>query len=349
MNTPIVSIILPVFNGEQYLKESINSILNQSYDDFELIIINDGSEDGSQKIIESYSDPRIRVLHQSNMGLPAALNNGLGLSRGKYIARQDADDISLSMRLEKQVNFLEQNPRCGLVGSAAEIWVEKCPSGRYHDHPLCSGALEFELIFNNPFVHSSWMFRRDIIPLVGRYCTDISRQPPEDYEYISRIASHYHLANLQERLVIYREVKNSLSSQIRPENLQKNNNFSQRLALISAENLARALNEGSISHEIQNFGFLWHDCYDSINSMPNFKLTKKLLCSAAKNIAKKYSDEDLLTPLSNKICEVHRRICIFKYEREIKKAPSLLPYFNLKYKLSIFVYSKILGKLNLLD
>jgi glycosyltransferase involved in cell wall biosynthesis len=277
MSTPKVSIILPVFNGEKYLEESINSILNQSYDDYELIIVNDGSVDGSQEIIESFSDPRIRVLRQLNMGLPAALNNGIELSIGKYIARQDADDISLPLRLEKQVNFLEQNPQFGLVGSAAEIWVETSPSGRFHDHPLNPGILEFELFFNNPFVHSSWMFRRNIISLVGIYSTDISRQPPEDYEYISRIARYYQLANLQERLVIYREVENSLSSQIRPENLKKNNFFLERLAIISAENLAYKINVAQDTLEIQNFGFLVHDCMDKIQSPPNFKLINYML------------------------------------------------------------------------
>lgn len=340
MSTPKVSIILPVFNGEKYLEESINSILNQSYDDYELIIVNDGSVDGSQEIIESFNDVRIKVLRQSNMGLPAALNNGIELSIGEYIARQDADDISLPLRLEKQVNFLEQNPQCGLVGSAAEIWVETNRSGRFHDHPLCPGILEFELIFNNPFVHSSWMFRRDIISLVGVYSTDPSRQPPEDYEYISRIARHYQLANLQERLVIYREVENSLSSQIRPENLKKKNFFSERLAIISSENLAYEIDVAQDEREIQNFGFLVHDCMDQIKSPPNFKLIEYYLTKAVNQLSLKYPDEFFVSLLSQKLVEIYYKVGQLRYEAKVNKFPLLKPLFYFEYKAATFIYSR---------
>jgi glycosyltransferase involved in cell wall biosynthesis len=340
MNTPKVSIILPVFNGEKFLEESINSILKQSYDNFELIIVNDGSVDASQKIIESFGDPRIRVLHQSNMGLPAALNNGIELSIGEYIARQDADDISLPLRLEKQVNFLDQNSQCGLVGSAAEIWVEKSPSGRFHDHPLCPGILEFELIFNNPFVHSSWMFRRKIISQVGIYTTDVSRQPPEDYEYISRISRCYQLANLKDRLIVYREVENSLSSQIRPENLKKHNPFSQRLAIISAENLAYTSNVTQGELEIQNFGFLIHDCEDQIKSLPNFKLIEYYLTKAVNQLSLKYPGVFFMSSLSQKLVNIYFKVCQLRYDAKVNKFPLLKPLFYFEYRAATFIYSR---------
>ena len=110
MSKPLVSVLMAVYNGEKYLLEAIESILNQTYTNFEFLIINDGSTDSTEEIILSYSDQRIRYIkNEQNLKLIASLNKGLDLAKGKYIARMDADDISLPDRLEKQVNFLERN------------------------------------------------------------------------------------------------------------------------------------------------------------------------------------------------------------------------------------------------
>jgi glycosyltransferase involved in cell wall biosynthesis len=116
---PKVTVLMPVYNGEKYLREAIESILNQTFIDFEFLIINDGSTDRSVEIIESYSDPRIRLVHnERNMKLIATLNKGLELARGEYIARMDCDDISLPERLAKQVAFMDANPEVGVLGTA---------------------------------------------------------------------------------------------------------------------------------------------------------------------------------------------------------------------------------------
>ncbi|HKQ33129.1 MAG TPA: glycosyltransferase family A protein, partial [Thermodesulfobacteriota bacterium] len=116
--TPKVTVLMTVYNGEKFLNEAIDGILNQTFRDFEFLIINDGSTDGSREIIKSYKDPRINLVdNESNIGLTASLNRGLSLAGGEYIARQDADDISLPERLEKQISILERNPDIALLGS----------------------------------------------------------------------------------------------------------------------------------------------------------------------------------------------------------------------------------------
>lgn len=227
---PAISVLLPVYNGAPYLTESIDSILSQTWQDFELIIINDGSRDESAEIIRSYRDPRIRYFEQENIGLAATLNRGIGLAKGQYIARQDQDDISLPQRFSRQIACMEANPKCGLVGTWAEIWSEHSKTERSLHHPPDNLHLQFSLVFDNPFVHSSVMLRREVLDVVGVYSTDHLRQPPEDYELWSRVARNFEVANIPEELLVYREVPASMSR-------DKNNSFVDRLVAISAENL----------------------------------------------------------------------------------------------------------------
>ncbi len=133
----------------------------------------------------------------------------------------------------KQVEFLDAHPDHALVGTRAEIWVGDKPTGRFHDHPTEDAELRFALLFNNYFVHSSVMMRKAALDEVGVYTTDRSRQPPEDYELWSRIARRFRVANLPERLTIYREVPTSMSR-------EGADPFKEKLILISAENLAAA-------------------------------------------------------------------------------------------------------------
>jgi len=181
-NLPMVSVLLPVYNGAAYLSAAVDSVLNQTYQNLELIIINDGSTDQSASIVEQFRDSRIRFSNQTNRGLAATLNRAIDLSRGKYLARQDQDDLSFPTRFAKQVDFLESHQKCGMVGTWAEIWEVDQRSRRAHKHPTDDLILKFELLFDNPFVHSSVMIRKEALDIVGTYCTDKSRQPPEDYE-----------------------------------------------------------------------------------------------------------------------------------------------------------------------
>jgi glycosyltransferase involved in cell wall biosynthesis len=248
---PLVSVLLPVFNGAPLVRVAVESVLGQSYGDFELIVIDDGSTDDSAALIEEFSDPRIRFYRQSNSGLAATLNRAIALSRGKYLARQDQDDISLPSRFEKQVYFLETHPACGMVGSWAEIWEGDRRTSRTHRHPCDNLALQFELLFDNQFVHSSVMSRRDVFERVGKYCTEKSRQPPEDYELWSRVAREFEVANLPELLQVYREVPTSMSRDRANPTLAK-------VIRISAENLALATGKILPCPEIEALAALSH-------------------------------------------------------------------------------------------
>src|SRR5437868_7347070 len=121
MTKPLVSVIMTVYNAQEYLNMAVDSILNQTYKNLEFIIINDGSTDNSGHIIEAYNDPRIKYIPQKNQGLAAALNKGIGLAKGKYIARMDHDDISYQMRLEKQVEFMEDNREVAMAGTSFDL------------------------------------------------------------------------------------------------------------------------------------------------------------------------------------------------------------------------------------
>ena len=285
---PTVSVIMAVKNGGQEVRQAVVSILNQTFTDFEFIIIDDGSTDETLAVLKEFQDTRIHIYSQENEGLARSLNRGLSLAVGTYIARQDHDDISLPTRLEKQVAYLKNHPDCGLLGAAAEIWGPDGPLNRRHEHPLDAATLTFDLIFNNPFVHTSWMFPSKVISRVGYYTIDPEREPPEDYEYVSRISRQFSVANLAEALVIYREFPNSLSSQLRPTAGVQKKSFNSKLAIISAENIARLNNLFVDDRRAIFFGRLIHTYLQDYPHQVSFRSLQKLVFGAAKNIEQQY-------------------------------------------------------------
>lgn len=283
MTPPTVSVILPVYNGAQDVPAAVDSILGQSFADFELIVIDDASpSDNSAEVIrtlyEERRDPRMRIeLLPQNRGLAGALNHGIGLARGKYIARQDQDDVSLPERLARQVGFYEEHPEYGLLGTRAEIWIGDQPTGRLHAHPTQDGELKFALLFNNPFVHSSVMLPRGVFDAVGLYSTDRSRQPPEDYELWSRIARRFPIANLAEALLIYREVPKSMSR-------TGPNPFLQKLITIGAENLAFANALSEPDAACRETAALMNAGYEEATGSVDLAAMEQLLVTAARAV-----------------------------------------------------------------
>lgn len=168
-NESKVSVVMSVYNGEKYLREAIDSVLNQTFKDFEFIIINDGSTDETQEILESYNDSRIILIHQKNMGLTKSLNKGIALAKGEYIARQDADDISMPERLEKQIEFLKHHKSIILLGTAAQIIDEKGVHLYTTEYPCDYSSIRKAMKHNNYFIHGSVMFRRQYFFEVGGY------------------------------------------------------------------------------------------------------------------------------------------------------------------------------------
>lgn len=274
---PRLSVILPVYNGQEYLAEAIHSVLSQSFDDFELIVINDGSTDGSAAIIEEFDDKRIRFFQQTNKGLAATLNRAVSLASGEYIARQDQDDVCLPTRFERQVQFLEANTDVGMVGAAAEIWVGNARSNRLLQHPTHNALLKFGLLFDNHFVHSSVMVRRSVFDCLGGYSEDFLRQPPEDYELWSRVMKKYMVANLPDVLLKYREVEGSMSR-------TGMNPFLPNLIKISSENIAWASGYSIDSDEVVAISRLSQGVYSDIPRAVSFSQMKSVLKLASNKI-----------------------------------------------------------------
>ena len=210
---PMVTVLMPVYNGARYLRQSIESILDQTYKDFELLIIDDASTDASYKIIHSYHDPRIRIIKNTeNMGLIRTLNQGLSLAKGDYIARQDQDDISYPMRLEKQVGYLNSHPEVVLLGTGINTIDHQSRNIKSYGFYTASSedAICWLLMFNNPFAHPSVMMRAKIVRDIGGY--DEHYVDCEDYDLFSRLARSYKTTNLKEVLLTYRCHSNSMNA-----------------------------------------------------------------------------------------------------------------------------------------
>ena len=284
--TPDVSVILAVRNGGSDLPKAIASIFAQTFANFELIVVDNGSTDGTAAFLKTIEDPRLRVLAHAEPGLAGSLNYGVASARGRYIARQDHDDWALPTRIERQVQFLNAHPGHALVGTRAEIWVGDTPDRRYHDHPADDVALRFELLFNNPFVHSSVMLRRSALDDVGLYTTDRARQPPEDYELWSRLARRFRVANLPERLTIYREVPNSISR-------VGDDPFLQKLVLISSENLAHATGFAQPQPIHIEIAALIHGSEAQVSPTPDLAAMGAVIREAGRAIAGGEPSEDL--------------------------------------------------------
>jgi len=277
MNAPLVSVLMPVYNGAADLRRALDTVLGQTFRDLEVIAINDGSKDDSAVLLNAVDDPRVRVIHQDNMGLAATLNRGLAMARGALIARQDHDDLSHPERFARQVAYLNDNPECILLGTAAEIWVGDEPTERAHDHPTEHKLLAFDLLFNNPFVHSSVMMRLDAVLDIGGYTTDNSRQPPEDYELWSRLARRGHVANLPERLLVYREVPQSMSR-------TGPNPFQDRLVSLSAENLAFANGLTKPNSTMVDVAALTHSAFHRLAKRPDVLAMTEVVKGAGRGI-----------------------------------------------------------------
>lgn len=210
MHCPKISVVMGVYNGEKYLREAVDSILAQTFTDFEFIIIDDGSTDLTLDIIKTYDDPRIRLIqNEKNLGLIKTLNKGFSESRGKYIARMDADDISLPERFRLQVEFLEANPPVALVGGQFSYIDGNGKIFAHEQVPTDNGDLQKQLLKNNCFAHPAVMLNSALLKVVGGYSEQALHA--EDYELWLRIAENHQIANLGETILLYRIHENQIS------------------------------------------------------------------------------------------------------------------------------------------
>ena len=205
MNPPIVSVICAVHNGERFLRQSVDSILGQSFSDFEFLLINDGSTDDTASILDAIAgqDARVRVVHQEKIGLTKSLNRGLELARGRFIARQDDDDLSWPTRLAQQVAYLDAHSNCIAVG-ARYVTIDGSDKVRGRSRvPLMSSKIKRALVTHNVIAHSVAMFRREEVLNAGGY--DESCRTAQDYELWCRLAVEHDLANLKPYLLSRRK------------------------------------------------------------------------------------------------------------------------------------------------
>lgn len=200
MKQPLVTVIMPVYNTEKYLRQSIDSILNQTFRDFEYIIIDDCSTDDSLDVINSYSDIRIKVIkNQKHLGVAASANIGFGLAKGKYIARMDADDTSLPERLLQQYKYMEKHPKVDLCGSRVRL----IGSRKIWKYPFEHERIKCRLLFNSPFAQPSLIFRKSTFVKNNLYYNS-SFIRGEDYELWVRSIDKVKCSNICKVLLLYR-------------------------------------------------------------------------------------------------------------------------------------------------
>lgn len=200
---PKVSVLMPAYNSEKYIAEAIDSILNQTFTDFEFIIINDGSTDNTAQIVRQYKDKRIKFIdNKKNQGLIAVLNQGLDLCRGEYIARMDSDDISLPERFAKQVKYMDAHPNVAVVGGWIQKFGVNVKSNDIYKYP--SILQQFDLIIHGcQFAHPTAMIRTSVLR-TNKIYYDSQYPHAEDYGFWMEMSKYAPIHNLQEILLNYR-------------------------------------------------------------------------------------------------------------------------------------------------
>ncbi len=298
-----VSVILPVYNCELYIKEAVDSVLNQTFSDFELIIIDDCSTDSTMTIVKSYKDSRIKLIEkEKNSGYTDSLNMAIKLAKGKYIARMDGDDICLPERFQIQVKFLEDNPEIILCGGAIQI----IGTEEVLQHPSNYDEIKVKLCFGNSFYHPTIMAKKEIL-LENSY--DKNFEPAEDYDLWTRLVSLGELANLEEVLLLYRFHENQIS------NLKSNYQITVGYASQYRMFLSFNLNYDKKVYEIMHRTFKIQEKYSFID----FKNSLHFLNSLQK---------------ANEKSEIYNKT-IFRDKIQNIKINYIKTYYN-KSKISIF-------------
>jgi len=209
---PEISVLISAYNAEEYIGQAIQSVLSQTFSDFELIIINDGSIDGTEKVVSEFKDDRIKYYSQINQGVSKSLNRGLALASGKYIAKLDADDICYPNRFEKQYKFMEDNPSYAVCGSCTDVIDEVGDYiYTYNDIPTTNEEIQKQFKYKNCIVHSSSFYKRENAISIGGYYEPI-KQYFEDFMFFYNIIKTGNAYNFSEPLIKYRVTPGSIST-----------------------------------------------------------------------------------------------------------------------------------------
>ena len=255
---------MPAYNAEKYIAEAVDSILGQTFGDFEFIILNDCSTDRTEEIILSYDDPRIVYLkNEQNMGVAATLNRGLEIAKGEYIARMDADDISLPERFALQTAYLDTHPQVAVVGSSVELFGSQKSLRHFSE---TSQKLKVDLLFGCCFAHPSVMMR--ITMITGLHGYDPAFNGVEDYHLWARVSQKYDLACLPQTLLRYRIHPNQITQTVTPK----------KQSLIDA---IKALQLKDLGLPIEGEEF-WAFCNPTADNLQLYAAYAEKLCGAAR-------------------------------------------------------------------
>jgi len=328
IKTPTVSVVMSTCNGQHYINEAIDSIIKQTFTDFEFIIVNDGSIDNTEQIIKSYNDARIVYIHkEKNSGIADSLNLGIKKAKGKYIARMDDDDISLPNRLAVQYSFMQKNN--DIVLCACRNYGNK-ESIKYFEI-LYHEDIQMHLMFGNTIIHPS-VFAKAYIFKENIYNTAMI--PSEDYDLWSRIINKGRFCILADRLIMYRHNPNSETVKRRKEQLHLNVSISKRVIeksgfYISSKDLEFLTYFVSHKYSITTDSFLnvikWCSCLKKRNKKFDVNAFSVFLDETTKRYVLSYF-------LNNRIS---KKICAFMF-------------LDIKYKLFVMNYyfkTKVLNKL----
>jgi glycosyltransferase involved in cell wall biosynthesis len=319
---------MPVYNGATYLNEAIDSILNQTYNDFEFLIIDDGSTDGSVKIIKSYDDNRIRLVeNRNNLGQSETLNKGLSLAKGKYIARMDQDDISMPERLKKQVEFMDECPNIGVCGS----WIQYF--GKYNyltPLELDDDSIKIKLLTNQNLAHPSVMIRKSTL-VKYQLNYDPTFTVAMDYDLWVRMFEYCSFANLPESLLKYRTHNNQTS------NISSGTSYSEMIRVLALllEKMDFRFNRYDLS---MHYKIVTGTSLDSLNKYKVFKYLIRLRSQNRHN-------EMFNTGAFNRFIRLNWRRFMLENDQKMIYRLSLIFFFrNEDYLEQIKKYSSILKK-----
>ncbi len=259
-----LTVLMSVYNGENFLKEAIDSILNQSYRDFEFLIINDASTDSSRDIILSYKDPRIRLIdNEVNIGLTRSLNKGLRLAKGKYIARMDADDISLPNRLDEELSIIRNDNEIKMVTGWINMLDPCHEGGDYFKIVRTANSDEeiyYTLLFQNCIAHSTVLFDKELVISSGGY--DENYVNSQDYDLWIRLSRNSKIKKIKKPLIIRRSHENAISNKSSQQKINADKIFLKNISDLLPEEIDQNIllmiryNHVKIKHLIESIKIL---------------------------------------------------------------------------------------------
>ena len=323
INPPEISVLMSVYNGIPFLKESIESILSQTFTNFEFIIIDDCSSDNSLSTIKNYAQNDNRIIYIENakrLQLTKSLNIGMQVATGKYIARQDADDISLPNRFQSQIDYMKTNIKVGVLGTSAEYINEKDETILISRRPTNKAFLKWKLLFGNPLIHSSVMFNSELVRSLGGYDPKLVRS--QDYALWSKFSNITDISQLPDILIKHRKHSKSIHG------LNATEQFETSLRIMQA-NINKLL---KTNIDIEHVRLLRRVASNPLKSMKEYEIANNLLQSITSTFLLKIPiDHEAIKLIQSYSCDI-----INKWNNEpiSEKKTKLLRIFNrLKYSI----------------